>query len=45
MFNLPDGCIWVSDQDYYDAMRGPFDREEADDDPTPEDERDEEVRA
>lgn len=35
--NLPDGCPWPSDMDYYDAMRGPFDREEPDDDPTPDD--------
>lgn len=32
--NLPDGCMFSSDADYYDAMRGPFD--EADIDPTPE---------
>ena len=42
-YNTPDDCPWPSDLDYYDWKRGPFDREESDDDPTPEDEDDEEA--
>jgi hypothetical protein len=28
-WNTPDDCPWSSDQDYYDAKRGPFERREA----------------
>lgn len=33
-YNTPDDCPWPSDQDYYDWTRGPFDKEEADEDPS-----------
>lgn len=34
-WNTPDDCPWTSDQDYYDAKRGPFEGPDREDE-TPE---------
>lgn len=34
-FNMPDGCVYTSDLDYYDALNGRWDDPEADEDACP----------